>query len=63
MGEKEERGKWRGRKGKGERRGWREGFGPPKNFGVAPLWAEGSRGKSPMRLWGEPLALRHPPRS
>ena len=27
--------KGRGRKGKGERR-WREGFGPPKNFGVAP---------------------------
>jgi len=23
-----------GRKGKGER--WREGFGPPQNFGVAP---------------------------
>jgi len=36
-------GKERGRRGKGKvngmegKRRWREGFGPPKNFGVAPL--------------------------
>ena len=30
-------GKGRKGKGKGERK-WREGFGPPQNFGVAPLW-------------------------
>ena len=31
----------RERKSKGERREkrWKEGFGPPKNFGVSPLYA------------------------
>jgi len=37
--EREGRGKRKGRKGKGVGREtrWMEGFGPPKNFGVAPL--------------------------
>jgi len=44
-GKREGRGR-KGKGGEGERR-WRERFGPPKNFGVAPPWPRAPQSLNP----------------